>query len=399
LQPSDQLTIRGRAGAARIPATAVEFRKSLAYLSFLTVLMVVLLGAAQAAEPHKWPDLPVRKWSADEVRAMPNGQHLLDQELHRQGDYHRRWRQVHDLLGGQHVSRLSQEMLAKRGLGPHLFQAGGPTRDWSKALEPDVLRVLLVRVSFENNRDPQLTTIDPSGDFMLDPLADPGPLEIDPPPHNKAYFESHMQGLTEYYKYMSGGQLIIEGTVLPAGENDSYQLSDVADYGPGAGAFWTLENLERLVQDMMTTADAGLVADGGNGLADYDDETPFTYVIFVHSGSDWQSDVLGDSPNDIPTFFVTLGEPVDLIGTNPVGNPGQLSECSIIPETTNQDGLPGSIAAAFYHEFGHALGLPDVYNTQNGLPAVGIWDLMDSGTNLPVTLGTITSEGDRKSVV
>ncbi|MFT5233400.1 MAG: M6 family metalloprotease-like protein [Candidatus Krumholzibacteriia bacterium] len=394
MQPSDQLTIRGRLRAARIPAPAIGYRAGLTLLSILTLLATAFIGLAEAAEPRSWPDLPVRRWDADEVRAMPNGQKMLDQELHRQGEYNRRWRQVHDVLGGQHVSRLSQEMLARRGLGPSSLVAGGPTSTTNKALEPDVLRVLLVRVSFENNRNPNLTTMDPSGDFMLDPLADPGPLEIDPPPHNKAYFESHMQGLTEYYQFMSGGQLIIEGTVLPEGENDSYKLTDVADYGPGASSFWTLENLERLVQDMMTTADAGLIADGGNGLADYDDETPFTYVIFVHSGSDWQSDINGDSPNDIPTFFVTLGEPVDLIGTNPGGNPGKLSECSIIPETTSQDGFPGSIAAAFYHEFGHALGLPDVYNTQNGLPSVGIWDLMDSGTNLPVTLGTITAEGD-----
>ena len=399
MQPSVQMTNRGRLRAARLPEFPVgALGVSAALLAMVWAMVWLLLlglaGPSRAAEPGDWEDLPVRKWDWNEVRSLPQGQKIVDDELRRQGEYNRRWHQVHDLIGGSHVSRLNRDRLSARGLGPARDKSGA-NRDMSKVLAPDVLRVLLVRVGFETNRDSQLTTISPGGDFMLDPLAAPGPLEVDPPPHGKAYFESHLAGLSEYYRFMSGGRLQIEGTVLPAGENDSYKLSDVADYGPGAGSFWTLESLERLVQDMITGVDQGLIADGvANGLSDYDDESPFTYVIFVHAGSDWQSDINGDSPNDIPTFFVSLGEPVALAGTNPAGNPGRLSECSIIPETTNQDGYPGSIAAAFYHEFGHALGLPDVYDTSTGLPSVGIWDLMDSGTNLPVTLGTITDEGD-----
>ncbi|MBM4131027.1 hypothetical protein FJ250_08355, partial [bacterium] len=172
-------------------------------------------------------------------------------------------------------------------------------------------------------------------------------------------------------------------------------VRDVADYGPGAGGFWSLAGLESLVRDMITAADEGTQADGSANLADYDDDDPFTYVIFVHAGSDWQSDVNGDSPNDVPTFFVNLGEPQALASLDSgSGAPGSLTECSVIPETTNQDGNAGSIAAAFYHEFGHALGLVDVYDSYRGLPSVGIWDLMDSGTNLSATLGAITDEGD-----
>ncbi len=398
MQPYEHVTNLGRRLAARIVGLSAGVCRQLTF-GFVLVLLSFVGADTVTAAARSWPDLPVQKMDWEAVRAMPDGPQIIERELHRQGEYNRRWRAVHDLLGGQHVSRLSQELLARRGLGPALLKDGS-VHDPAKAGEPDVLRVVLVRIGFETNRDSTLTTITGGGDLMLDPLADPGPLEIDPPPHNKAFFESHLVGLTEYYEFMSGGRLQIEGTVLPEGENDSYKLSDVADYGPGANSFWTLESLERLVQDMITTTDAGMITDGvGSGLADYDDETPLTYVIFVHSGSDWQSDINGDSPNDIPTFFVTLGEPIGLSGTNLSGNPGQLSECSIIPETTNQDGFVGSIAAAFYHEFGHALGLPDVYDTQSGLPSVGIWDLMDSGTNLPVNIGALVVDDGDTTVV
>ncbi len=366
-------------------------------LAVLPVFILSVLLVAEAVAGPRWARLPARRWNWDQVVNTTGGRRLLDAELHRQGETVRRWRAVHDLLGQRQVSHKSQRLLAERGLGPALLAAGA---DRDKAAGGvDTLRVLFVRIDFDGNRNPTLTSIPAGGGFMLDPLANPGPLEVDPPPHDKAYFESHLQGLTEYYRFMSGRRLHIEGQVLPAGDQAAYHVKDIAEYGPGAGGFWTMAGLESLVRDMITATDQGTAADGTVNLADYDDNDPFTYVIFVHAGSDWQSDVNGDSPNDIPTFFVNLGEAQPLASTGSDGIAGSLTECSVIPETTNQDGYSGSIAAAFFHEFGHALGLPDVYDSSRGLPAVGIWDLMDSGTNLSATLGAITDQGDTVYVV
>lgn len=261
---------------------------------------------APAAEaPGRYGPIPAKRWNVDEIRALPDGQQRIERELHRQGEYSRRWNIIHDLVGGQHVSRKSRDFLSRQGLGAALFDkdAGGPNLPAEAQARLDTLKVLIIRIGFETNRNPRLTTIDPSGDFVLDPLADPQPLEVDPPPRNKAYFEAHLQGLSEYYRIMSGGRLHIEGRVLPEESDASYKLTDVADYGPGAGNFWTLDGLERLVQDTMRKADQETQADGSVNLGDYDDNTPNTYIIFVHAGSDWQSDINGDSPNDIPTFL------------------------------------------------------------------------------------------------
>lgn len=350
------------------------------------ILSIVPTAAAAAADKALVSEdgrtLMFKDWTV--LGDQPAGAHLMEREQYRQGEYFRRWDAVHKIVGHQHTSRLSHELLAKRGLGPALLEKGSPAGGKSYN---DTLKVLIVRISFETNRSPELTTVDPSGDFVLVPPENTDTLLVDPPPHNRAFYQSHLEGLSEYYRFQSGGRLHIEGTVLPEDPNGSYKVTDPADYGPGAGAGWSIESLEVLVRAMIDAGDQGTLG-SEHDFSDHDDNHPFTYIIFVHAGSDWQSDINGDSPNDIPTFFVTLGEPHALAGG------GMLSECSVIPETTSQDDYPGSIAAALYHEFGHALGLVDVYNTRTGYPAAGTWDLMDSGTNLPVTMGHITAQND-----
>jgi M6 family metalloprotease-like protein len=346
-------------------------------------LPILLVGAVvAAAAPVDAGRLPAVPLSWEQVRAMPGGEDAMARELDRRRIQHERWHQVHDLLGEQHISRRSQERLRKLGLGPARIAA---PEDGAAKAGVDTLRILLVRIAFETNRDPHLVTMAEDGDFFYEPRYPGDPLPIDPEPHDKAFFESHLRGLAEYYDFQSGGRLHIDARVLPEGDRDSYKLGDVADYGPGADGWWTLEGLESLVRDMITAADEGTQADGSVDLGDYDDDDDLTYIIFAHAGSDWQSDVNIDSPNDIPTFFVTLGEAQPLIN-------GSLTECSVIPETTTQDGYKGSIAAALYHEFGHALGLPDVYDATTGYTSVGVWDLMDSGTNLAANLGYIDEE-------
>ncbi len=299
--------------------------------------------------------------------------------------------------------------LIRRRLGPHGVSAKGIARAKRRraeiaakglaAVAPDTLDVLVVLIDFETDRSGALTSVTEDGGFLCRPDST---LIFDPPPHDENFFRSHIEGLGRYWSSMSRGRLVVNARVYPPADpqSDRYpcnaiSLSDIADYGPGEGGFWTIDRLVKLVQDMITATDQASLDDPQVNLADFDFDNPNAYVIFAHAGGDLQSNLVwqpgqeGYSPNDIPTFFVQLGDD-DAVQLESVdsktGTQGLMTECSVIPESTTQDGLLGSIAAAFYHEFGHALGLPDLYSTLTGLPTVGWWELMDSGTNLPAVV-------------
>ncbi len=231
---------------------------------------------------------------------------------------------------------------------------------------PDTVDLLLVRVGFRANRDPALTSMDASGDFRL--TADSTAV-VDPPPHDAAYFDAQLIALRDYYRVVSHGQVEVRGHVFPPVGEPSVKLSDAADYGPGAGNNWTIELLVKWFKDAVSAADTAVA--GRIDLRDMES------ICLVHPGSDLQSDINGDSPNDLPSFFVTLADSVAVMGGT-----HEIRNGLVVPEQASQDGFVGGISGVLCHEVGHQLGLPDWYDTNIGLPAVGEWDLMDSGSGL-----------------
>ncbi len=221
--------------------------------------------------------------------------------------------------------------------------------------------VAVIRIGFLSDRDYGLSSISTGGEFQLQPDST---VIIDPPPHNRAYFNAHMEGLKNYYSFQSCGKVDITWEIFPAEENSSYKLSDIADYGPGEYGGWTLEMLVNFLRKAVEEADADV------NFAEFD------AIVLVHAGAGLQSDVNNDTPNDIPSFFASLGSD-DRIMVD--GGATVVAECSVVPETDVQDGYNGGIAAVLAHEFGHQLGLPDLYNTLTGGPSIGVWDNMDSG--------------------
>ena len=227
---------------------------------------------------------------------------------------------------------------------------------------PDTVRVLGLRIDFSTDRLGSETST-PDGRFDMRDGKALG-IVIDPPPHDRGYFLSHLEALSRYWKFTSHGNLVLQYDVYPRADSAAYRLSDTGEYGP-----WTLgqasyDEAQRFFHDAVSVADQADSIPFGD----------FDVVALFHAGSDYQSDINGDSPRDFPTFQIDLTDSVSVNGGTTWVNGGL-----VMPETENQDGYFAAINGTLAHEFGHTQGLLDLYDIETFLPGVGIWSNMDSG--------------------
>ena len=168
--------------------------------------------------------------------------------------------------------------------------------------EPETVRVLGLRIDFATDSLGSLTTT-PDGKFDMRNGRSLG-IVIDPPPHDRKFFMSHLEALRRYWKFASYGHLVIEYDVYPKADSTAYRLADTGRYGPWTIGQESFDSAARFFHDAVT-------------VADQTDSIPFgrfDVVTLFHAGSDFQTDLAGDSPRDFPTFQITLGDSVPVNG-------------------------------------------------------------------------------------
>ncbi|MFH2036596.1 MAG: hypothetical protein ABIJ45_09355 [Candidatus Zixiibacteriota bacterium] len=254
-----------------------------------------------------------------------------------------------------------------------------PKLSSSEANQPDTLHILAMRFDFIADNNDSTT-----GNGKFDTL-DYNHFEqlyhhtIDPSPHNKTYFESQLKALKNYYYFVSRGKLVLTYDVYPqTDETTVYHLPNKMEYYGGKNS--SIGNgLTNYLLDCFDVADNDPTID----FSEYD-----SYILF-HAGSDRQNDIypidneyppggiVGKTPFDLFTGYIYLIDTAMTLDQD-AGDPVEIMDALIMPELCSQDNRATALNAVMAHEFGHQLGLPDIYRTDNFVTRVGDFALMDN---------------------
>jgi len=195
---------------------------------------------------------------------------------------------------------------------------------------------------------------------------------------NTLLFSTGTNSLKDYYQEVSYGKLTVSGNVLgwyTAANNHDY-------YGqPLPNQPKKDMHADELVSEAINKAKA----DPTVNFADYDADGDcyVDTVMIVHQGHGQET---SPDVNDIWSHKGWLGAALEVTTNSSCkSDPSKLikvNEYTIQPELAPDGGQ--STVGVFAHEFGHALGLPDLYDTDEALGklsrGVGDWSLMSSGS-------------------
>ncbi|TAM44893.1 MAG: M6 family metalloprotease domain-containing protein [Acidobacteria bacterium] len=205
-----------------------------------------------------------------------------------------------------------------------------------------------------------------------------GPLDF-----NSLLFGSGNRSMRDYYAEVSYGRFTVSpgpgGVVgwFRAGNTHDYYGTNDASITGNLKDMWPGD----LVHDAVAAADAA-----GFNFAPYDSNRDcwVDIVNIVHQGAG--EDASGN-PGDIWAHHWSLSGaqshgrshfgPYTTATPCPSGGYMKVDSYSIQPETLNS-GM--TTVGVFAHEFGHALGLPDLYDTDNSSEGIGNWSLMAAGS-------------------
>ncbi|HEX6370719.1 MAG TPA: M6 family metalloprotease domain-containing protein [Longimicrobium sp.] len=212
-----------------------------------------------------------------------------------------------------------------------------------------------------------------------------------PPPvsaetvQRQLFGDNPLGNLTEYYREMSGGAMTIQGTVLPwvrTSKPVSYVAGTSFGLGGDSHTGWYLREVVARLDS--TTNFAQFDSDGPDGIPNSGDDDGFVDLAVFQTAERAANCGLATIWPHKSGLAAMLGGVYSTDDLRPNGEPVKIDDYHVQSAVTCS-GAPQSIAT-IAHETGHAFGLPDFYDSSDGLlPAtrrwiLGCWTLMAGGS-------------------
>ena len=245
-----------------------------------------------------------------------------------------------------------------------------------------VYDVVALRVSFQADTS-RFTTGD--GTFsgaLFDTLSS----NVDPLPHDAAYFDAHLQFLENYVSRVSDGKTELRTHLIPEVVKVSQEMAAYSPTGLDANSDAEIAKLANLVDEAWSLASQVSSFD----MSGFNPAT--TALILFHAGVGRDIELVGTTldktPQDLPTIFFNEASLERLLpGANTSFNGFPVDHTILMPRTESRLGfdfiqdvpflidfsINGLLAASFFNY----LGVPDLFNTSTGESAIGPFGLMD----------------------
>ena len=250
------------------------------------------------------------------------------------------------------------------------------------------LKIAFIRISFEKGNFPGFTG---DGDFLISSTDICDDYIIDPPPHDKNYFNSHIVAVNNYFRTVSHNTFGIDldrSNIYPASNDSSYRLNRSMNYYNELGM--ENEHEKRITILLKDAIEKAYEVDRINF-------NNFDLIAVIHPGlgQDFNLPFLDPTPEDIPSTFVD-SKMIDkyfdkpfTVGTSivnkglilPESQNHPLMDPSIFNSLSDPCDIQYSITGTWALMIGFAVGLPPLWNIDTGESGIGIFGLMDQGSN------------------
>ena len=213
--------------------------------------------------------------------------------------------------------------------------------------------------------------------------------KVDSPPHNQFYFENQILAIKRYYNSVSNERIDFgdRDSVLTSVYTVSSPMRVYAEDDNQLGEFFTQSfELARVgIEDYLAKEDIQTV------------DSLLIIVFHAGMGQDFSVPFIDPTSHDLKSAYVDDEMLEDIESSRLTTTRGIINRGIILPETQNmlyydvvQDIFPSTddlcdiqvgLTGTFALLMGYALGLPPLFNTETGMAGVGVFGLMDHGSN------------------